>query len=140
MSVMSGPVTRTLPDSWRGSFDRARAEAWIAEVDDEATGLLVVERESHRPVGLLIVFGQDVAPEETEVRIGYMLSEPNWGKGFASELVAGLVGWCRSTPSVIRVIAGVERTNAPSIRVLEKAGFEALHNDGDEMSFALDIR
>jgi len=140
MSVMSDPVTRSLPESWRGPFDQARAEAWIAEVDAEATGLLVVERESRSPVGLLIVFEEVVAPEETDVRIGYMLSEPNWGKGFASELVAGLVGWCRSTPSVIRVIAGVERANVPSIRVLEKAGFEALDTDGDEMSFALDVR
>ena len=146
ISVMTEPVTRALPESWRGTFDRSRAEAWIAEVDAEATGLLVVERESRQAVGLLILFEEDVdqaavpQEEEVEVRIGYMLSEPHWGQGFASELIAGLVRWCRSTPEVTRVIASVERSNAPSIRVLEKMGFAAERSEADEMSFALDVR
>ncbi len=69
-----------------------------------------------------------------------MLSEPHWGQGFASELIAGLVQWCRSKPSVTRIVAGVERANSPSIRVLEKAGFAAEPTNTDEMSFALDVR
>ena len=145
MMVMSEPVTRTLPEPWRGPFDRSRAETWIAEVDAEATGLVVMERELRRAVGLMILFAEEISPEETELRVGYMLSEPHWGQGFASELIAGLVRWCRSTPSVTRVVAGVERANAPSIRVLEKVGFaaepnHAEHTVADELSFALDVR
>ena len=30
-----------------------------------------------------------------EVRLGYLVSEAAWGRGFATELVKGLFDWCR---------------------------------------------
>ena len=57
------------------------------------------------------------------MRLGYVVAESVWGRGFATELVAGLVEWSRSEPSIRTISAGVAPTNEASIRVLDKNGF-----------------
>ena len=74
---------------------------------------------------------EEGVPGRTEVRIGYLLSESAWGKGFATELVGGFVAWCRQYASLQSVAGGVERGNVASIRVLEKNGFYAVADNGD---------
>ena len=52
-TLLTPAVTAALPLDWHGTFDRERARAWIADRDAESTVLLV--REGHEPVGLLLV-------------------------------------------------------------------------------------
>ncbi len=88
------PVTRSLPPPWQGPYSVTRAQQWVEERDKEGTTLLVVDKQVNQPVGLMILFEtEDIYG--FEVRLGYLLAEPAWGKGFASELVRGFVGWCR---------------------------------------------
>ena len=91
-SIMTEPVTRTLPTAWQGDYTADRAEAWIAERDGEGTTLLAVDRSSGQAIGLVILFefdaeGGAARGEIVDVRLGYMLTERAWGKGLASELV-----------------------------------------------------
>jgi RimJ/RimL family protein N-acetyltransferase len=58
-----------------------------------------------------------------EVEIGYSLSKEWRGKGFAKEMVEGLVRQALSDPRVIRVLAQTNEGNAASRSVLERAGF-----------------
>ncbi len=53
------------------------------------------------------------------VRLGYLLAERGWGRGMASELVAGFVGWCREN-GVVSISGGVAIDNPASARVLVK--------------------
>ena len=68
-------------------------------------------------------FVQDSDGEPSEVRVGYVLAQHAWGKGYASELLRGFATlWDEVRPNVM-LLAGVSKNNAASRRVLEKAGF-----------------
>jgi RimJ/RimL family protein N-acetyltransferase len=123
-SMLTEPVTAVLPDRWHGPFTRERAKAWIDERDAEATTLLAVTKLDDIPVGLLVLNETKASQDRgDEIRIGYLLAEEYWGKGFATELVAGLAAWCRSRSGQISLVAGVAHNNLASRRVLEKNGF-----------------
>ena len=120
--ILTEPVTRTLPVAWHGAFSEERARDWIAEGDREGAGLLVVEKATEKPVGLIILF-EIPADDGIEVRLGYVLAETSWNLGFATELVDGLVRWCRAQPTIRSLAGGVAPDNPASRRVLEKNGF-----------------
>jgi RimJ/RimL family protein N-acetyltransferase len=57
------------------------------------------------------------------VEIGYGLAGPFQGQGLGTELVTAISGWLLAQPAVATVRARTVPSNAPSRRVLEKAGF-----------------
>lgn len=63
------------------------------------------------------------APAGGVVEIGYSLLPAFQRQGYASEAVAALIGWAFSHPEVERVAAETLPGFAPSIRLLERAGF-----------------
>ena len=133
--LLTPNVTRSLPPAWQGTYSVERANNWIKERDEEGTTLIVIENISKAPIGLVILFE---SLDGKDIRLGYLLKESAWGNGFASELVQGLVEWCRNN-GVASITGGVERDNIASIRVLEKTGFnaEADNNDSAEIMFTL---
>ena len=66
------------------------------------------------------------------IEIGYGLAAPCRGQGYGSEAVAAVTEWLLSQPEVRQVQAHTLTSNAPSRRVLEKAGFRYLGLDEDE--------
>ena len=66
------------------------------------------------------------------IEIGYGLAAPCRGRGYGSEAVATLTEWLLSQPEVRQVQAHTLTSNAPSRRVLEKAGFRYLGLDEGE--------
>ncbi|MFT5090942.1 MAG: ribosomal-protein-alanine N-acetyltransferase [Candidatus Latescibacterota bacterium] len=64
-----------------------------------------------------------------DIRLGYLLSQENWGKGLGSELIKGLVEWGEEMGNVSSISGGVEVDNKASIRVLEKNGFSILQKE-----------
>lgn len=145
-TVLTATTTQFLPPDWQGDYTEDRARTWIAERDAESPTLLVTDRTSGDTVGLVILFEEshpsstDAAPAiearpaepgSIDVRLGYVLAESHWGRGLASELVAGLVEWCRGEPAIASIAGGVEVDNAASARVLTKNGF-TLVDTGDD--------
>ena len=55
--------------------------------------------------------------------IGYMISYPYWGKGYATEAIRLLTGYAFDTMMLHRLQAVIFEVNARSSRVLEKCGF-----------------
>ena len=144
-NILTGPVTRSLPESWQGSYTIDRARGWIDERDEEGTTLLVIYKLTHQAVGLMILFEtQEETGGDTEVRLGYLLSEDAWGKGIASELVGGFVKWCSEQTTISSVAGGVALDNPASRRVLQKNGFRLVENeeelDQDEQLFRLSFQ
>ena len=126
-TILTPATTHALPGPWRGEYDAERARRWIAERDRESPTLLVVDRRSTGPVGLVILHTSDDEP--ANLRLGYVIRESSWGAGIASEAVAGLVSWARSRPTIRSLSAGVESQNAASAHVLLKSGFALTDRD-----------
>ena len=59
-----------------------------------------------------------------------LLAEATWGRGLGSELVDGLISWCRDQTPVVCLTAGVAPDNVPSRRLLERLGFELADHGG----------
>ena len=123
-TMLTEPVTRWLPPDWQGTYTRGRAADWIAERDAEGPVLLVEDRESGTPVGLVLLFEEARADGEgVDIRLGYLLAESAWGRGLGGELLGGFLSWCRTRADVRSIIGGVARENEASVRLLERHGF-----------------
>jgi len=62
-------------------------------------------------------------PQDGTVEIGYSVLPQFQGRGYATEMVGGLIRWAMGQPGVVRVVAETEWANPASVRVLSKAGF-----------------
>lgn len=139
-SMLTERVTAVLPKQWQGSFTTERAAAWIAERDSIATTMLAVTKREEIPVGLLIL--NETAAQEgkgIELRIGYLLAEEHWGRGFATELVAGLVVWSQPQLEIVSLVGRVAHGNEASRRVLEKNGFQLAGEELQGTTLRLDL-
>ena len=141
-NMLTEPVTRLLPNSWLGDYSIERARTWIRERDEEGTTLLVLDQHSKQAIGLMILFEAEspISENRIEVRVGYILSESAWGKGFASEMLRGLVDWCRGQAAISSLAGGVDRANGASRRALEKNGFRIAQQGGEDELYRLTFR
>ncbi len=57
------------------------------------------------------------------VELGYVLDQPFWGKGYASEACAEILRWGFAEHGPERIIADVMPANEASVQVLRKLGF-----------------
>jgi ribosomal-protein-alanine N-acetyltransferase len=140
-SIFTPEVTQSLPENWRGEYSKDRAAKWLEDIDREAATLLVLDRSSKNPIGLMIVFEDDEQQSGRSVRVGYMLAETAWGQGYATELLNGFVAWCR-TVEITSIVGGVARENVASQRVMEKNDFRRLpQSQGqEELLFKLELQ
>ncbi|MGZ6507327.1 MAG: GNAT family N-acetyltransferase [Tumebacillaceae bacterium] len=71
------------------------------------------------------------APDEHgAVEVGYSVVPDYQGKGYATEMLRGMIEFAFAQPGVQKVLAECEETNIGSIRVLEKAGLRQIGQDG----------
>ena len=105
------------------------ADGWPHE--DTADGLAMAVKTGHPPGWLVTVGGTVIGDigthgpvdEAGRVEIGYGLAAPSRGQGYGSEAVAAVTEWLLRQPGVRQIRAHTLTSNAPSRRVLEKAGF-----------------
>ncbi len=121
-ALLSEPVTRHLPESMTPGNGPDAIDNWIAAHTRDSTLWLLTSRQDGDLIGLLLLAPEDPSDKAADIHIGYMIAEPFWGKGLATELVSGLVkalsGTCRG-----RLLGGVAVDNPASAKVLEKTGF-----------------
>ena len=119
-------------------LDRARCEQWVeVTLRNYATrgyGMVaLVERTSGRVVGFCGLVHPAGQPEP---EIKYALRRDCWGRGFATEAAAGLLG-CARQLQLREVIATTDPDNEASHRVLLKAGMargELRRNDDGSLT------
>jgi aminoglycoside 6'-N-acetyltransferase len=137
---------RSDPDVHRHQgWERTDAEGIRAEIEEMATRtpgepggwvqLTVLECGSGRlvgDVGLSLVDG-----EPGVVKVGYTIAPAFQGRGYATEAVRALVAYAFDALGAEVVRAHADAENAPSIRVMEKAGMRLAerleHRYGDEV-------
>ena len=64
---------------------------WVTARASESDVFTVTERARGEMIGLLILASSPREADPVDVHLGYLLAESAWGRGFASELVSGLV-------------------------------------------------
>ena len=85
----------------------------------ETTFAITVGDEAVGSIGF--VLHRDV--ERVSAEIGYWLAEPFWGRGITAEALAAVTALAIQQHGLTRIFAVPFAWNAPSCRVLEKAGY-----------------
>ncbi|MBA2668136.1 MAG: GNAT family N-acetyltransferase [Trueperaceae bacterium] len=113
-------------DDLRAVLERRRANPqaprpWTGTVIDRA------RREAVGQIGCL-----DVPDAARAVEVRYATNLGDRDRGYATEAGAAFVDWLLERPEVESVVAECLVTNAASVRVLEKTGFEPLDEREDD--------
>ncbi|MFD2205760.1 GNAT family N-acetyltransferase [Kiloniella antarctica] len=124
LELLTPAVTMFLPEPLQLSQKTDRIASWIIARNSESTVLEARDKSTHALLGVLILAVTDDADCPLEIRLGYLLREKSWGRGIASELLKGLVAWCRENHLPVHFLGGVERGNPASASVLIKTGFK----------------
>jgi [ribosomal protein S5]-alanine N-acetyltransferase len=115
-------IWMNLRDAFPHPYTKRDARDFIRAMHDrdpETTFALVVDGEAVGSIGF--VLRPDV--ERVSAEIGYWLAEPLWGRGIATEALGALTKYAVETHGLTRIYAVPFAWNAPSCRVLEKAGY-----------------
>jgi ribosomal-protein-alanine N-acetyltransferase len=116
-------IAMWLRDRFPHPYTLNDAEGFLSVVlrqDPRVAFAVATQREAIGGIGLDV--GADVHRFSAE--LGYWLAEPFWGRGLMTEAVKQFTAWTFEHLEVHRIHASVFATNAASIRVLEKAGFQ----------------
>lgn len=115
------------PRHWAGDFP-AEGDHVIAGLFAEHPAWLgpyghrqIIERTTGLVIGSIGLFWP---PSDGAVEIGYGIVPSRRGHGYAPEASRALTAFALGAPGVHTVHATVELSNPPSIRVLEKSGFQ----------------
>jgi diamine N-acetyltransferase len=84
--------------------------------------LMACRLEDMRPAGLIDLF--DFEPQHARCGLGIYVNEDFRRKGYAAECLALMKDYCFNTLHLRQVYAHVSATNASSLALFEKAGFE----------------
>jgi ribosomal-protein-alanine N-acetyltransferase len=117
-------IAATLPAAWPQPdlLDVLPLQA-SASSETECFGVWVmIERDTGSVVGDAGFMGP---PDEAgSIEVGYSVIPERRRRGYATEAARVIVEWALSQPGVRVVVAGCDRDNAPSIRTLERLGFQ----------------
>jgi RimJ/RimL family protein N-acetyltransferase len=100
-------------DSVRGFLELA-LKNWEAGTN---VAWIITHKDDGRILGSIAL---RLTPPRSE--LGYVIAQPDWGNGYATEAVTALIEWVLAQPAVARVGAVCSLENPASARVLEKSG------------------
>jgi RimJ/RimL family protein N-acetyltransferase len=120
--VLTPRVLQHLPEPLQPGPGKAGIACWVEDRLTESALFVARSRAEGRIAGLMIFAAFEAPDASLSVHVGHLLAEAEWGKGFATELMSGLIDAAHPA-APLRLIGGTVRANAASVRVLEKAGF-----------------
>jgi len=137
-SWLRSPVLAELPVSMQLTDEPDAIVRWVNARAIESDVHLVEPGEGGEPFGLLILARPPGDPSVRTIHIGFLLAERVWGRGYATELLRGLVAAARLLAPV-RLRGGVSKDNPASAHALQKAGFRHFATEGETDIFVLDL-
>ncbi|WP_053405812.1 GNAT family N-acetyltransferase [Persicobacter sp. CCB-QB2] len=130
IEILSPEVTKTLPPGWQEINTLSEARNWMKERASESLFLTVHLKDSKKIIGFIFLYESSAEKKQYELRFGYLLAKEVWGKGFGTELISGLIAWCKAMGNIKSLSGGVEKSNLGSVRVMEKNGFHISESEG----------
>lgn len=110
-------------------FSREKSEARVAECllhwEKHGFGLFVmIEKATKNIAGYCVLryFIDDHPDLNGKIEIGYILDEPFWGKGYATEAVKALIQFGFEQHHFSQILATILPDNIASQKVVQKAG------------------
>ena len=128
-AILTPAVVANLPGYFQGIDSIAAAEKWLANMLNECR-LLMLQSQHQEVVGLLFIY-----TENHDAHIGYLLAEQYWGQSLAFELLQGFINLAGTQSQWHKLIAGVDESNTPSIKLLKKLAFEKQASKENGMLF-----
>ncbi len=120
LHILTPKVLEHLPPSLQVKKDRVAD--WVTDRAEESEVFVIEDKDAGELIGVMMLFVQADAGNPPHIHLGYLLAEPVWGKGYASEVIRGLVA--AMTPlGPFDVLGGVGVDNPASAKVLTRAGF-----------------
>jgi [ribosomal protein S5]-alanine N-acetyltransferase len=118
--------TEVMKFSTRGCLSTAqtqkRIDDFIKSYNQFGFGMwAVILKETHELVGYCGL-AIDCIDDLDELEIGYRLATKFWGKGFATEAALACIQYGFENFNFLYILAGVQRQNTASVRVIEKLG------------------
>ncbi len=114
-------IWKNLKDIFPHPYTITDAYEWVNIASNSAENFAIqVEDKAVGAIGILLK--EDIYRKNAE--IGYWLGEPYWGNEIISTAIIDIVNYTFANYDVHRIYAGVFEYNIPSMRVLEKSGFE----------------
>lgn len=115
-------VTKYL--TWRPHADIGATRAFLQrclKVWEDGSGFpwVIMLKESNALIGMI-----EIRVAHHTADFGYVIAQPYWGRGFATEAARVVVGWALSQSKVYRVWAICDLENIASARVMEKVGMQ----------------
>jgi len=99
---------------------------------------LVVDKQTRTIVAEL---GFKGPPDEAgTVEIGYGTMPAMQGRGYMTEAVKGILQWASTRPDINTVLAETRSSNTPSIRVVQKNGFDHFDKKGEMLWWKADVQ
>lgn len=129
IKILTPNVTKALPAGWQNISTIDGAKKWIKDRDKESHFVTIQLLSTDETVGFIFLYESDSGDNYYNLRFGYLLSEKVWGKGMGTELIEGLIKWCKSEGNIKSISGGVETDNIGSIKVLQKTGFTPSEKD-----------
>ncbi|HZZ68396.1 MAG TPA: GNAT family N-acetyltransferase [Phenylobacterium sp.] len=111
-------MTTRMPHPY-AEADARQFVALVARQDTARERTFTIERQGEGAIGA-IGFHRALSGL---LELGYWLGRPHWGRGYATEAVAGALHWASADWGRKAVSSGHFADNAPSANVLIKSGF-----------------
>lgn len=99
---------------------------------------IIIEKKQKAIIGGICFHGE---PDKNGVvEIGYGTDDEYRNNGYMTETISGLIQWAKVNKKIFTIKAETDRTNASSIRVLEKNKFEISERNNNSVIMKLNIR
>ena len=134
--LLTPNVVKSLPEYFQNVSTDKAAQAWLDTINQEGELLLIRSKTEHELIGC--IFMHEATADI--VHIGYLFAEHHWGKGFAKESLSRLIDTLSASSSSLTLIAGVERNNVASIKLLSILGFKLnIDNQSEALFYQLSL-
>ncbi|MGS0694715.1 GNAT family N-acetyltransferase [Shewanella sp. 0m-4] len=117
--LLTPAVVENLPPHFQHIDSLSDARKWFKRMVVESRLFVVKHTEANVIIGFMFVF----IGSKRDAHIGYLLGEPYWGQGLATELLQGFIDISIQGQSWDYLIAGVSQSNKASAKLLLRLGF-----------------